>query len=256
MKKEWNWRARLQAAGAHLILSGLVALAAAALVLEIWYPMPYREVSGGRELFLLLVSVDMVVGPLLTLAIFDRSKGRTVLRRDLTVIALVQLGALGYGLHTVWHARPVYLVHEVDRFRVVRAVDLETQDLKQAPSELQALPWSGPRIIGTRRPQDEQEKLESIELALTGVDIGMRPAYWKPYADARADVVARARSLSEWRQRHPERAAEVEGVVKQTGLPLEQLAYLPLMSIKSDWVMVVHAQTGDVVGHAPFDGFE
>ena len=75
------WRDRLKASGIHLILSLVVAALSALLVFGIWYPYPYREISGGRELFLLVVTVDVILGPLITLAIFDRSKGWPVLRR-------------------------------------------------------------------------------------------------------------------------------------------------------------------------------
>lgn len=252
----WDWRGRLKAAGVHLGLSMLVALAAAALVLGVWYPMPYREVSGGRELFLLVVAVDVVLGPLITLAIFDRKKGWPHLRRDLAVVALLQFGALAYGLHSVALARPVYLVHEVNSFRVVRAVDLEPAELAKAPPELQKLPWTGPEVIGTRVPEDPAEKMRAVELALAGRDIGMRPEYWKPYADARADALARAKPVSDLRARHPERAAELDAAVQRTGLAQQQLVFLPLMARKTDWVMLLDAKSAEVVGYAPFDGFE
>ena len=70
---------------------------AALLVFGIWYPYPYREISGGRELFLLVITVDVILGPLITLAVFNRKKPRSELRRDLAIVALLQLGALGYG---------------------------------------------------------------------------------------------------------------------------------------------------------------
>ncbi|WP_240636036.1 TfpX/TfpZ family type IV pilin accessory protein [Caldimonas tepidiphila] len=252
----WDWRARLKAAGMHLGLSLLVALAAAAVVLGVWYPMPYREVSGGRELFMLLVAVDVVLGPLITLSVFDRRKGWRHLRRDLAVVALLQLGALGYGLHTVSQARPVYLAHEVDRFRVVRAVDIDSQELSQAPAPLQRLPWTGPQVIGTRVPTDPQEQLRAAELAMAGVDLGLRPAYWKPYDSARDEVLARSKPLTELARRHPGRAAEVEAAAARAGRSPAQLRYLPLIARGSDWVMLLDAQSADVVGYAPFDGFE
>lgn len=256
MEKRWDWSARLKAASAHLGLSVGVALVAAALVFGVWYPMPYREVSGGRELFMLIMAVDVVLGPLVTLAVFDRRKSWPVLRRDLAVIGLLQLGALAYGLHTVAVARPVYLVHEVDRFRVVRAIDLEPGQLSKAREEFQRLPWTGPEVIGTRAARDNTEMLRSLDLALAGIDIGMQPEFWKPYAEAREAVLARAKPLEELQRRHPGRAPEVEAAAARTGRPLAQLAYLPLMALKSDWVMVVDTQTADVVGYAPFDGFE
>ena len=69
-----HMRDRLQAFGIHFLLSLLVAALAALLVFGLWFPYPYREISGGRELFLLIVGVDIVIGPLITLAIFNRSK--------------------------------------------------------------------------------------------------------------------------------------------------------------------------------------
>jgi len=62
--------------------------------------------------------VDVILGPLITLTVFNRSKPRSELVRDLTVVGLIQLAALGYGLWTVFVARPVHLVFEYDRFRV------------------------------------------------------------------------------------------------------------------------------------------
>lgn len=256
MEKKWDWPARFKAAGMHLAISGLVALGAAALVLGVWYPMPYREVSGGRELFTLIVAVDVVLGPLITLAVYSRSKPWPVMRRDFAVIGLLQLAALGYGLYTVSIVRPVYLVHEVDRFRVLRALDLQSKDLSKAPPGLQSLSWTGPRPIGTRRAQSQQEKLESIDRALSGEDVGMRPDFWRPYADVRADVLANVKSLEEWKRRHPERSAELDAAVAETGLPVARLGYLPLIALKTNWVLVVDKQTAEVVGQAPFDGFE
>jgi hypothetical protein len=68
------WKDRLRASAIHFCISVAIALLAALLVFFVWYPNPYREISGGRELFLILVSVDVVLGPLITLAIFDRAK--------------------------------------------------------------------------------------------------------------------------------------------------------------------------------------
>ena len=87
----FDWRQRLRAAAVHLGLSALVALLAAVLVFFLWYPYPYRVISGGRELFQLVVGVDVIVGPLITFAIFDRAKPRTELRRDLEATFGIEL---------------------------------------------------------------------------------------------------------------------------------------------------------------------
>ena len=80
------WPDRVKASAIHLTLSLAIAALAGALVFGVWYPYPYREISGGRELFLILVIVDVILGPLMTLAVFNRVKPWPVLRRDLIVI--------------------------------------------------------------------------------------------------------------------------------------------------------------------------
>ncbi len=103
-----------------------------------------HEISGGRELFLIVVAVDVIVGPLITFAVFNRTKPWPELRRDLAVVALMQLGALGYGLWSVAQARPAHLVFEYDRFRVVHAVDVPAELLTKTPPGITALPLLGP----------------------------------------------------------------------------------------------------------------
>src|SRR4051812_41758107 len=91
---------RCRAAGVHLLISTAIAAVAAVLVFGLWYPGFYRRVAGGRELFLLVISIDVVLGPLLTFTVFNWAKGWKHLRRDLAVIGAIQLAALIYGLHT------------------------------------------------------------------------------------------------------------------------------------------------------------
>ena len=138
------WRDRLKASGIHLGISLGVAALAALLVFGIWYPYPYGDISGGRELFLLVITVDVTLGPLVTLAVFNRAKPRAELRRDLAIVALLQLGALGYGLWTVYVARPVHMVFEIDRFRVVHAIDVPEELLAKTPAGIDPLPITGP----------------------------------------------------------------------------------------------------------------
>lgn len=248
-------RSRARAAGIHLGLSALVATLAASVVLGIWYPYPFRSISGGRDLFLLIVAVDVVIGPLITFAVFDRRKPRAELRRDLGVVALLQVAALVYGLHTVFIARPVVLALEGERrIRVVRAIDLDPNTLPLAPPELRSLSWGGPRVVATRRPTAE-ESFEAIQLATQGLDLGLRPGFWLPAPEAAAVFARSARSIEELRARHPARAAELDASVGATGLPAIRLGYLPVLARRSDWVALVDTSNGAIVGYAPVDGF-
>ena len=95
---------RWQAAGTHLLVSIAIAVAVVALMLALWYPGPLFEAAGGTGLLYILVGVDVVLGPLLTLIVFK--SGKRGMKFDLAAIGLVQAAALLYGMHVVFLARP------------------------------------------------------------------------------------------------------------------------------------------------------
>ncbi|HEU4458884.1 MAG TPA: TfpX/TfpZ family type IV pilin accessory protein [Methylibium sp.] len=224
------------------------------LVFLLWYPMPFREISGGRELFFIVVAVDVIVGPLITFAVFNRRKPRSELRRDVAIVALLQLAALGYGLHTVYIARPVAVVLEVDRLRVVTQADLEGQDLGQALPEWQSMPWHGVRVAAARRARGD-ETVDVVQQALAGRDIGQRPDFWRPSAEAPAAIEQAAKPLAELQKRHPESAARIDEAVRASGVPADRLKFLPLLARATDWSALIEATTGRIVGHVHVDGF-
>jgi len=250
----FDLRSRVRAASLHLSASVVVALLAGALVFGLWYPTPFREISGGRELFIIVVAVDAVLGPLLTFAVFDKRKPWRELRRDVAVVVVLQLAGLGYGLQTVFEARPVVLALEGHRLRVVRAIDLDPQGLARAPAEWRRLPLRGVHVLAARDPEPA-EKLEAINMALQGVDVGMRPEFWQTSARTAAALLKAAKPLGTLSQRYPQRAAELKQYIEGTGRSAAGLKYLPLMARRTDWVALIDASSGEVVGFAPFDGF-
>ncbi len=247
--------ARLQASGLHLGISLAIALLAALLVFGLWYPYPYRETSGGRELFLIVVAVDVILGPLITLAVFNLRKPRSELVRDLAIVGLIQLAALGYGLWTVFVARPVHLVFEYDRFRVVHAVDVPQEMLDQGPADVQALPVTGPTLLALREFRDGQEKADATLAALQGMVLSARPDLWQPYAQARERVLQAARPLADLRQRFGDQKALIDAQVKGTGQTADTLVYLPLVARKTFWTVLLDARTAEVRGFVPLDSF-
>ena len=74
-----------------------------------WYSPPFFMFDGGWQVLRLIVLVDVVLGPLFTLIVFDRAK--RALRRDLAVIALVQAAALAYGAWIMHAYRPAFIVY-------------------------------------------------------------------------------------------------------------------------------------------------
>lgn len=247
---------RLNACAWHLLASLLIALAASALVFGLWYPSPYAQVAGGTALFFILISVDVVMGPALTAVAANPAKPWPELRRDLAVIVVLQLAALGYGLYSMALARPVHLVFEVDRFRVVVAADIEPAALAEAPPALRTLPWFGPDLIAAVKPTDPNEQLRSIDLGMSGIDLSMVPRNWRDYASQAGAAWAKARPVSALRARHPGLAPELQAIAARAGQPVDALRFLPLVSRHATWATVLAEPGARVVGHLAVDGFD
>lgn len=251
----FRWGERLRAAGIHLGISVTIAVLAAVLVFGLWYPYPYREISGGRELFTLVVTVDVLLGPLITLSIFNRSKPWSELRRDLTIVGLIQLSALGYGLWTVSLARPVHLVFEIDRFRVVHAVDVPEELLEQALPELRNLPLRGPTPLAVRPFKDENEKMTATLAALQGAPLAARPDLWQSYPSARSDVLQAARPVTELRRRLTSHQPMVDAAASELKRSPEELVYVPMAARKAFWTVLLDPVTAQILGFLPLDSF-
>jgi hypothetical protein len=250
-----RWSFSLRWAGTHALLSAVVAGLSAALVFGLWYRYPWHEMLGIGSIFTLVVAVDVVCGPLLTLVLANPQKSRRELGLDLSLVALIQLAALCYGLWSVFSARPVVLAFEVDRFVVVTANELIEGELDEAPDAFRQLPIAGVNQISIREPRSPEEKLQSIEASLQGVSPAMRPGWWRPYEEALPTLNLRARSLTELMAQRPEAKALLQSAISRSGLPLDGLRYLPLTSSKAlDWVALIDA-SGHVVGYAPVDAF-
>ena len=252
---EFFWRDRLRASGIHLGISLTIAALAALLVFALWYPYPYREISGGRELFLLVVVVDVMLGPLITLAVFNRAKPKAELRRDLAMVGLIQLAALGYGLWTVFLARPVHMVFEYDRFRVVHAVDIPLELTQQNRSGVDALPLTGPTLLALRPFKDNKEEMEATLAALQGVSLSARPELWQPYSQARERVLQAAKPVQALKSRFTNQIVTLDAAVAQTGRPAEALVYLPLISRQAAWTVLLDAVTAAPLAYVPLDSF-
>lgn len=243
------------AAAIHLAVSVLIALLAATLVFIVWYPYPYNEVSGGRDLFLLVIVVDVMLGPILTLTIFNRTKPKKELRRDIVVVVLIQLAALSYGMWTVFIARPVHLVFEIDRFRVVHAVDVATELLPRTPAGVTALPLFSRSLLAVRPFSSAAESIDATMAALQGIDLASRPDLWQPYTAAAKRVRGAAKPAKDLITRFPGQVKIIEEARIKTGRSMESLLSLPMVTRKSFWTVLLDVQTLDVVGFVPLDSF-
>lgn len=260
MKFKIRLQAAMWAGLLHLGISILVACATAVLVLGVWFPYPYREMAGGQHLFWLLVGVDAICGPLLTLVIFDPRKSRRELVLDMTLVACVQLGALAYGLYTAYVARPLFLVHEVDRFRIISLADFGNAsvdaDIANLSTSLRPHSLKGPVAVGIREAKSSKERQDvMLESVLGGRDYAQRPEFYLPYDTSYASkALARARPLKAFVAHYPATANTVEAILRTRDVDMAHALFLPVVS-KQDWIAILDS-SADILGFVPGDGFD
>ena len=226
---------RIRPALIHFLISFTIAALAAVVVFKLWFPEPYDDMAGGSKLFVILVSVDVVLGPLLTFVAFNPGKTRRHLAMDLSVIGLLQVAALAYGLHTMALARPVVLSAENMMFRVVAANGVKSDELPQALPDFRSLSWTGPRLVGVRRSVSSAEMMQSVNIALQGYDVGSRPSYWLPYEQTRQQVIRQASPLAPMADASPWHRDAVAAAARGVGRPASELGVLPVLTRKTGW---------------------
>jgi hypothetical protein len=228
---------RWQAAGLHFLICLAIAAVTVTLMLAVWYPRPLFEAAGGNDLLFILLSVDVVLGPLLTLVVFKA--GKRGMKFDLWVIGLVQLAALAYGVHVVYLARPVFIVFIKDRYELATAVDLPADKLAEARyPEFRSLPLTGPVLAAADVPTDPAERQKAIEAAFAGLDLHHFPKYYVPYAERRAQVLAAAMTMERFRVAEPASARETDAWLASSGTPATSVRAL-LLRTRFAWIVVL-----------------
>jgi hypothetical protein len=241
---------RWKAAGLHLAISALIAGIVVALVVVLWYPRPYFVAMGGEVLLRLLIGVDVVLGPLITLIIFDTKKPR--LKYDLATIAVLQLAALAYGSYVMFESRPVYNVFIGGYFQTVPASGIVQESLGRAASEFRPLPLNGPRVVGAKKPTDPAEAFRITMGALNGgPDMVNLPHLYVRYTEVAAEVARAAKPLVMLAQKGKEPAEKVNDFVSVDGRAGRSLGFVPVRARNEDFAAVVDRKTGEIVGFLP-----
>ena len=238
---------RWQAAGGHLAISALVGIAVLAAMILVWYPPPFFQASGGNDLVLLMVGIDVALGPLLTFAVFNPGKGLGKLRLDLSIIGFLQIAALAYGVHVMFTARPAYLVFAVDRFDLVMSNLLYDRELAKAPPPWNRRPIGRPPTIGVKIPEDPKLRDQSLFDALAGVDLPQQARYYVPYADVAKAATARAQPIDELRKLDPAAVDRIDAAVRGSGRDEKRLGFLGAAAPNRDFAVIVDRESGEIV---------
>ncbi|MDP3858244.1 MAG: hypothetical protein Q8Q73_10855 [Stagnimonas sp.] len=240
----WNRRllfTKFKALGTHLGISGLLVAVALWLMLVRWLPTPLFHTDGGGIGLKLIVLVDLVLGPLLTFVVFDPAKSRRALGLDFTVIALVQLGAYGYGLHNVHAVRVQALAYYEGAFHTVTPAVLAEQVIE--PGGWQPLGARAPYLVDTREPANDDEAGGVGSYALvSGLEPYQLHFLYRPYAEAARQHWSRGWSLAALERQQPEVAAKARAWLQDRDLAAESVRFYRVEGYFENAALVIDAQ--------------
>ncbi len=219
-------RFRLQAFGLHLAGSATaLALVLGAFWLG-WYRWPGWYLASALHIVGIVVMVDLVLGPTLTLIVANPGKRRAELVRDISIIVVVQLTALVYGGITLRGGRPLYYAFSVDRLELVQASDLKTDDVNLARRENPALApfwYSLPRWIWAPLPTNPEEAQKIVAgAAFGGADVIQMPRLFRRWDQGLPELRKHLAKIDETQYVSAEEKRRLKSRLAQLGLPSDQ----------------------------------
>jgi hypothetical protein len=237
---------RYKASLIHLLISALLVSNVFGLVFWVWYPTPAFEAVGAFSIIRLLIGVDLVLGPALTLIVFK--PGKPGLKFDLTVIALMQIVALVYGTYTLFKEKPDYMVFAIDRLEFVSKNLVDQSEIRY--EELRSRQVTALIPVFARQPEDPaefQSYLDSIMFE-GKPDLEARPEYWEPWA-AGVDVIReQMKSMDELVPATAEDEEKIQNAIEKYTGEHPDIGLLPVGSIEDDLGIILDRNTLEVLG--------
>lgn len=225
----------------HIITSVIIAFLLTLLVLFIWYPSPFATAVGVTHIFLMLLAIDVILGPLLGLLVYK--EGKKTLKFDLSVIILIQIAALCYGVFSIEQGRPAWLVYNVDRFELVRKNELVNTNIQQAQVQFQQPSWFKPQYVATEFAKDTQQRNdEMFAEVFSGISISQRPERYVELTQAKTQVQQRALPLVELQQYNQKTDVE-----KTLAKYPKADAWLPLKANAVHMVVLVNKESASII---------
>jgi hypothetical protein len=225
----------------HLLISIVLAIISTFIVFFIWHPFPLAKAVGVTHIFIMMLLIDTILGPLLTLLI--AKKGKPSLRYDLTIIFILQLGALFYGMYNIASSRPVWIVFDSMRFDLVQANDIPKELLPLSKQPFNKLPLLSQNWAAVRVAKSDKEKSDRTFWELEqGVAPSMMPNLYTPLIHYQTKIQQQALPLEQLNSYNSNLS-----IIQVLNKHPQATAWLPLKANAVDMVVLINKEKGEVV---------
>ncbi|VAW80733.1 hypothetical protein MNBD_GAMMA15-136 [hydrothermal vent metagenome] len=225
-------KARLAAAGLHFLASAFVISLSLYVIYFIWYPNPFYTMHSVFDAVKIVLAVDLVLGPFLTLVIFNTSKPRKELIRDISIILIIQVSALTWGMHVTYKMRPTFFVFQADTFYPIIREDIDLENLNKEVSPPAI--WQSPVTIYIE-PLKGMDAIQRLKEAAKGGGLTgemyktekYKPLSLKTDNEYRQDIISQAMSY-DFLQKSKTWKSGVEELVLSQGGVIEDYLFYPV----------------------------
>jgi len=237
---------RFQAFAIHLFISSVVLGSFLAFVFLVWYPQPFFVVEGLVQIIWVLVGVDIVLGPALTLVVFKT--GKPGLKRDLSIIAAIQIIGFIYGANTFYEERPAFAVfYDSDYFDVIPVSGMK--GLGKLDPALKHSNIGGPTIVYVEQPTAIDDlKIILEDMKQGGPSIHLRTEYYRPLKGHINKVFRLSRDLDEL-QKIPANESAISRFKTEYGERIADFVYFPITGSLTSRLLVIDSRTESVVDY-------
>ena len=230
------FKTKFKASLIHLALSLVLVSLITSLIIYFWYPLEYLNITNFKDISLLIISIDLVLGPLLTFVVFNPQKKS--LRFDLAVIAIIQLSALAYGVNALYNTHPLYITYNHGRFNMIQANEVSPSMAKYNDFKISKL--SSPKLAFAKMPDDPSKQVQiKFGVDLKGEpDIDKRAEYYEPHENHMDAILNNSLDIVKLFDKEHLTKSSIT-FLENHGDNKEAYAYLPLKGTSGDAIIVL-----------------
>ncbi|MDD2722771.1 MAG: hypothetical protein PHH59_01940 [Methylovulum sp.] len=216
------------------------------VLINCWYPGVYFDTEGGLQGIKIVAGIDVVLGPLMTLIVFNPQKSTRELTVDIGIIAVVQIMALLWGVYTLHKQRPVAVVFWGKGFMTVPAQALDDQAYKI--DGLRAFSDASPAIIYAENPIILADLKKMMDLILKQrIPPHHQTWLYRPLKDHFADIKPRQLNIDGIIAKHPDVKNPLLPILQKHKQSIHDVLYFLLQSKYHDGILIF-ARNGQYLG--------
>ena len=235
------FKQKLKASLIHLSLSILLVILIIGSVLFMLFPKIFIDVTDFKEVAAIIVSVDLILGPLLTFVVFNPEKAKRLIYFDFAVIGAIQLSALVYGAFALYQIHPVYITFNIDRFTIVTARDAEPE--KAVIDEYRVSKLTAGKLAFAKMPDDTEKQNELLfSVADGGEDLEKMEEYYVSIENNIADILIKSLDV-ELLEKTKESKTEVKEFFENHKGKIDKFVFIPLNNDKKEAILVLDKKT-------------